>query len=1274
MKKHLRLFFSGIVCVLMALMMVFSACSKSNDETSSSSSSGPEVSSGTSEDSSSGSSSASDSSQDDSSSDGNKDNTGDQTDNTETVTTTVTAVKLSSSSLNLNSGDSKTLSLTITTSDGSEYTSATWQSSNEEVITVSGSGTSATIYAVASGSATITATAGGKTATCSVTVVTSVIENLTAAKAYSESMYATWAASNVENTTAYYKLSSEQDTDNNWIQVDSNLIRIADGAGRVDIVGLAAGIYDIKVSVNGTVGTATNIAVSEYDRSGYAHFNTDGYDEGVGAYTDEGTLKDGALVIYLTESNKNDVTDYCYTYSASTGTYTKVDPTTFKSNYLTCSSDTTYGSGHVAVGIGEILNNRRYSGNDRHEVGIAKLCDVYGAVAIRVIGTVEAELSNDGLTATITGLTDYDATTNGGSEGDNGRMARMTNAHDLTIEGIGTDATIQGWGFHFIASDTLDQYQTYGSGAGKSFEVRNIAFTEYPEDAIGMEGVQGTQIDATGSVTSGASSANADLLSPVEYCWIHNNSFLPGYCANPAESDKKEGDGSCDFKRGQYYTLSYNYFEYCHKTNLIGSSDTSLQYNISMHHNYWYNCGSRIPLARRANIHFYNNYIYGNTNDSNADLSYVSSVRANCYLYAENNYYEGCKSVIQQKDGVEKSYGNSYYQCFTDTLPTQVATRTTSVANSCAFIYYNIDYSSFDTDSTLFYYDSEANTSNCYLTSAVVARAEAINGAGVNDDDPAADTSMNLVTPSSSLSIDETNGLTVDLTQVSKGSSTVSGVEFTNITGVSSGTIKGKGQLVTFTLASETQLTIAATGSSYYYYGELIGSDGTVYASKFTDLTIILKAGTYVIASGTADKELTISSLSFENTAASSAARVTAATEAINALSGYTTLEQVSANLTTFEGLVTTAQSAYSALTTSELETFDTALKTTLNTAVSLLNEAKADVVEAYIADIGTVTQDSYDKINAARTAYNSLTADQKALVTNYATLTAAEAAYEQFAVDNVIAIIEALPALSEIDISDRNELEDAITAYEEAQAAYEALDNGETGKEDDNTTNKNPMDDVTNASKLSDLAELEEMHVIYDFIDLLDEMDKDSVSLSDSANVTTLTTYYNALTNADGTYYSQFNTMLTGDYASYVTKYQNIVEAYNALASQTIIADFLSTTESELGNGVTINGIYFKGSLTTTSATIQDGTTYSQGMKIESKTVITIAASTTKRTVTLYFNSVSSHTLSINGTTYNIGSDYTLTFTAEANTEYSIAKKDGTKAILYKVLLAPAT
>ena len=59
-------------------------------------------------------------------------------------------------------------------------------------------------------------------------------------------------------------------------------------------------------------------------------------------------------------------------------------------------------------------------------------------------------------------------------------------------------------------------------------------------------------------------------------------------------------------------------------------------------------------------------------------------------------------------------------------------------------------------------------------------------------------------------------------------------------------------------------------------------------------------------------------------------------------------------------------------------------------------DQEAADAVVVLIDAIGTVTVDSKDAIEAARTAYDALTDAQKAKVTNYETLTAAEAALEE--------------------------------------------------------------------------------------------------------------------------------------------------------------------------------------------------------------------------------------------------------------------------------------
>ncbi len=407
---------------------------------------------------------------------------------------------------------------------------------------------------------------------------------------------------------------------------------VAEGV-RVDILGLTPGTYSITLETSKGKVTQPGITVGEQDRSGYAHFN---YDEGVGAYTDGGTLKANAKVLYITEENKNTVT------------ITSKDGTSVS------------GIGNILNSAGQDVGTGQTSKGGKPNTNsgiIKKLAEDGTPLVIRIVGNVSAP----------EGVTAYDSVDFGGSVGDNGFMARMNSGKDVTIEGVGNDATIDGWGIHFMASSASPEF-------GKSFEVRNIAFKNVPEDCLGMEGVQDGD----------------NLVAPVERCWIHNCEFYVPHVSNPAESDKAEGDGACDFKRGQYFTNSYCYYEGYHKTNLVGASDTNSQYHLTYHHNYWKNCESRGPLARQANIHMYNNVFDGQT-------SYCQNPRANAFIFSEYNVMKDSKDPVTVKSGgVVKSYMDAYINVKGDQQANVVSSKSEKVSSSCKF-------ANFDTDSSVSY-------------------------------------------------------------------------------------------------------------------------------------------------------------------------------------------------------------------------------------------------------------------------------------------------------------------------------------------------------------------------------------------------------------------------------------------------------------------------------------------------------------------------------------------------------------------------------------------
>ena len=803
-------------------------------------------------------------------------------------------------------------------------------------------------------------------------------------KGLNEGAYVTWKKEENVGYNAYVKeASSEQ-----YIKIDNELVREENGTYRVDALGLKAGLYDFKIVpvVSGkekadSASYSKNIKVDAYDRSGYAHFN---YNEGVGAYNNDGTLKDNAIVLYVTDENKNDVT-------------------------LTYKSKTVKGIGNILNSVGEkcgeagheneckkVSNGKTLYGKGNDNQGILKdLANDNIPLVVRFVGCI----SDSGLykpatfaaksASLIEGLTAYDAVDYGGSTGDNGHMARMKSAKNITFEGVGDNATIDGWGFHLIC-------ETAAPELAKNFEVRNLAFINTPEDAIGMEG---QETESTLTITA-----------PVERCWVHHNTFISPSISDPAESDKSEGDGSCDFKRGRYFTCSYNYFEECHKTNLVGSSKTSVQYCLSYHHNLWYNCAARQPLARQANIHFYNNLIYGTTDT-------VSSLRANSYMFSEANYYMGCSRVVEAKSengvGTCKSYNNVLVGCFNNYDATVATSREQQVESAgCKDNALNISYEHFDTNPELFYYDSVNKKSDCYLTSASDARIECLLKSG-----------SLYRTMANKCKI----GISSDITSA-LASSTISGDDSLTIS-------KGKNILKVFKVTAPVTITVAATSNAGFDTGYLLKMDGTlVLALSESSKTAVLENGTYVLvssvsftANGKNDKETTITTCSF--------AKYNSDEFNAKLLKSYNDAVRLIPNTITYTSdtykLIKNAMDIYQTLgeLTSEV--------TNYSKVTNALEEYKAlgkTYVEKLINAIGTVSKSSGSAINAARGAYDELVSKfNDIVISNYQTLVSAEEAFASYAIE---AFNEAVNNIGTVSYT-----AECKAKLDDAKGKYELLD-----------------------------------------------------------------------------------------------------------------------------------------------------------------------------------------------------------------------------------------
>ena len=522
-----------------------------------------------------------------------------------------------------------------------------------------------------------------------------------------EQIYGNLTAIDGYDYSVYYKKSA----DSEYVQLDSELVMRKVGSVKFYILGISAGTYDVKIEANNGSSvlrkTVRDIVVAEQDRSGYAHF---GYDEGVGAYNNDGTVKDGAVILYVTNENKNTVTmtingtEYVGLVDILQKQYLSDLPliirvigkiTTNQWNYknvaprLTDGSnwDETFFENTFSTEYGENLVGLKVRYTDK----CAGKTYTYRTTKD---GLGEARVGGSGISTTTYKGSDFPAI-KGKTVYDDDSMINVIEvqaASNITIEGVGSDAEFFQFGIGFEECNSI--------------EIKNITFTDYPEDALNFMGKD-------------------DLTKSGNY-WVHNNTFNNGYNAwdITGERDKYAGDGTIDMAFVHNITISYNEFVGCKKTMLVGNNDSSRCMNISLHHNHFDKVGSRLPLVRNSNVHSYNNYFNDCTN--------CASVRVTSYLFSEANYYYSCGKPFDINGGVVKSYGDIFDSSSAGTAV--IATnRDQTVSNSCKPDKIT-DYSTFDTNTDLFYYDAEQGKSDVrFLLAAedVPNFVEKYAGAGV---------------------------------------------------------------------------------------------------------------------------------------------------------------------------------------------------------------------------------------------------------------------------------------------------------------------------------------------------------------------------------------------------------------------------------------------------------------------------------------------------------------------------------------------------------------
>ena len=212
---------------------------------------------------------------------------------------------------------------------------------------------------------------------------------ITEAKGWQESAYLKWAP--FEGASSYNVYVDDK-------KIDAQLVRQYASYYRADVLGLKEGTYSVKVvpvNAEGTeiagANTASNLVVKSYNREGFAHFKY----AGVGAYNNDGTLKAGAKVLYITAKTAK-----------------------------TISTTVNTGKQETITGLQSII--------DAYSKGKDKT-----PIAFRIIGKVS--------------LSDLDHISSS-AEGLQIKGAMM----NMTFEGVGDDATVYGFGFLLREAESVE--------------------------------------------------------------------------------------------------------------------------------------------------------------------------------------------------------------------------------------------------------------------------------------------------------------------------------------------------------------------------------------------------------------------------------------------------------------------------------------------------------------------------------------------------------------------------------------------------------------------------------------------------------------------------------------------------------------------------------------------------------------------------------------------------------------------------------------------------
>lgn len=409
-----------------------------------------------------------------------------------------------------------------------------------------------------------------------------------------ETAYVTWTnPTPVDYYNVYVKPEGGE-----YTKIDDELVRNYGSYYRADALGLKAGSYRLKVEpiIGGAAQEAKETDVLEvkaHVREGFAfdptspHYNPDG----VGGYKNDGTVKDGAKIIYITDANK-DTIQFDVVTNTSSGTVTS------------------------CTGLGEILTAREKNSAETTPL------------IIRMIGQVSSPAGKDS-----SGFINIKATSN------------------VTFEGVGEDAATNGWSFLLRTAENVEVRNVAIMGFhedGVSLDTKNYNCWIHNCDIFYGENQGGDKVKGDGSldVKSGSDYCTFSYnhfwdSGKASLCGMTSDSYM-GYHMTYHHNWFDHSDSRHPRVRGDQVHVYNNYYDGNSKYGVGACTGSS----VYVEKNVFRNCLHPVLISKQGtdalgagtfsgedggSIKMYDNAVYGgyeiiyasetNTNDFDAYLA-----------------------------------------------------------------------------------------------------------------------------------------------------------------------------------------------------------------------------------------------------------------------------------------------------------------------------------------------------------------------------------------------------------------------------------------------------------------------------------------------------------------------------------------------------------------------------------------------------------------------------------------------------------------------------